>query len=516
MAAVLLGQGLGVPVLKFLGGLDAVGAQGLREDDWLGLPSGVGHLYGAYAGDLAEGGAGQLAPDASGFDQGVVDIPEDEAWSGHVGGHSSIVVELDPLGRRFGMVGSVCDRGCVTSGHIGERIAAYRRRRGMSQAALAGLVGRSESWLSQVERGVRSVDRLSVLLDVSRVLRVEVEVLTGRAWQYAPNGSPMLDGLDGVRRFFSRYDALLGVDLGRTHDLVKVKSRVAAAHATYQSAGYEQLIGELPDLLADADVVRQSAEPADRREALLAYVSAYGVVAKLLTKMGAGDLALLAADRCATAAVETESLSARGMAAYQVVCALLTGSARPEDAEPLAVAMAERAQAGASGDEPELLSVAGALWLVAAVIAARRADRGEAWRRLDLAEGLAVTLGTDANFVYTAFGGTNVAIHRVSVAAELGDPAGAVRASSTIDPERLPPGLNSRRAQVHLDLAWAQAQRKKDSDAVLHLLEAEQTAPEAVRYNVVARELIRELLVRQRRMKTSTLHRLAVRAGVLD
>ncbi|WP_428983209.1 helix-turn-helix transcriptional regulator [Phytohabitans maris] len=44
------------------------------------------------------------------------------------------------------------------SGSVGERIAAYRRRRGLSQAALAGLVGRSELWLSQVERGIRSVD----------------------------------------------------------------------------------------------------------------------------------------------------------------------------------------------------------------------------------------------------------------------------------------------------------------------------------------------------------------------
>jgi transcriptional regulator with XRE-family HTH domain len=52
----------------------------------------------------------------------------------------------------------------MSSGAIGERVGAYRRRRGLSQAALAGLVGRSESWLSQVERGVRSVDRLSTIL----------------------------------------------------------------------------------------------------------------------------------------------------------------------------------------------------------------------------------------------------------------------------------------------------------------------------------------------------------------
>jgi transcriptional regulator with XRE-family HTH domain len=36
-------------------------------------------------------------------------------------------------------------------------------------AALAGLVGRSESWLSQVERGIRSVYPLSVLLDMAKI-----------------------------------------------------------------------------------------------------------------------------------------------------------------------------------------------------------------------------------------------------------------------------------------------------------------------------------------------------------
>jgi transcriptional regulator with XRE-family HTH domain len=92
----------------------------------------------------------------------------------------------------------------------GARIAAYRRRRGLSQAALAGLVGRSESWLSQVERGVRSVDRLSVLLDLARVLHVDIEALTGRSWQYAPNGSALAGGLIEVRRALTSYTALRG------------------------------------------------------------------------------------------------------------------------------------------------------------------------------------------------------------------------------------------------------------------------------------------------------------------
>jgi len=39
---------------------------------------------------------------------------------------------------------------------IGERIRLYRRRRGLSPPRLVQLIGRSESWLSQVERGTAS------------------------------------------------------------------------------------------------------------------------------------------------------------------------------------------------------------------------------------------------------------------------------------------------------------------------------------------------------------------------
>jgi tetratricopeptide (TPR) repeat protein len=248
---------------------------------------------------------------------------------------------------------------------------------------------------------------------------------------------------------------------------------------------------------------------------MLGYASVYVVAAKLLTKLGAADMAMLAADRCATAAVDADSLSARGMAAYQVVCALLRAD-RSDEAERLAVSMAELVQRDARADAPMLVSIAGALWLIGAIAAARRTDRGEAWRRLDYAESLAGMLGQDGNYAWTAFGTTNVAIHRVSVAAELGDAGEALRVATAVDPNRLPEGLSSRRAQVHLDLAWAQTQRKRDAEAILHLLEAERIAPEAVRYNVMVREIIREMLARGSRQKTSALHDLAVRAGVLD
>ena len=51
----------------------------------------------------------------------------------------------------------------------GARIARARRRRGLSQSVLAGLVGRSESWLSQVECGKRGVDSHAVLTRMAAV-----------------------------------------------------------------------------------------------------------------------------------------------------------------------------------------------------------------------------------------------------------------------------------------------------------------------------------------------------------
>jgi len=60
----------------------------------------------------------------------------------------------------------------------GQRIARARRRRGLSQAVLAGLIGRSESWLSQVERGKRGIDSHSVLVRLAEVLHVAIHAIS--------------------------------------------------------------------------------------------------------------------------------------------------------------------------------------------------------------------------------------------------------------------------------------------------------------------------------------------------
>jgi transcriptional regulator with XRE-family HTH domain len=396
-------------------------------------------------------------------------------------------------------------------GPIGERIRIYRGRRGLSQKELAGLIGRSESWLSQVERGVRSVDKFSVLVDIAQVLKTNVETLVGTRMEYAPNGDAPVDGIDAVAAALTAYPGLAHEELTNSTISLDDAERLAdEAHARYQLADYAAAARVLAGLVPAVDMAVARESLADAERSLRIQHAVYLATAKLLTKTGDGHLAWLAADRASTAAVRLGSPALKGLAAYQVTTALLKLD-RLAEAERVALAAAE----SLDDDSPIGISIQGALFLIAAVIAGRRSDRKSANERLRRAQYLADALGEDGNHGWTAFGPTNVAIHQVSVAAELGDAETAIQHAEQIDTSSLPDVLRSRRAQVHLDAAWAYAQHNDDSAVVINLMETERVAPQMLRYNVVAREILRELLKRERRTATPGLRALAARAGVL-
>ena len=197
---------------------------------------------------------------------------------------------------------------------IGARIGRWRRRRGLSQVALAGLVGRSESWLSQVERGVRGVDSLAVVRELARVLRVDVDDLAPSAATGSHRAGR--SGAVDIER------ALFAPRAGESASAVGV----TAAHAAYQDCRYAEVLAGLPELMTRLAAV---ADP---------QLSAAGwtVVSKMLTKVGADDLALVAAERARDAARHSGDRADLGMAVYQVVCALLP-TGRAEVAELLAL-----------------------------------------------------------------------------------------------------------------------------------------------------------------------------------
>jgi transcriptional regulator with XRE-family HTH domain len=99
----------------------------------------------------------------------------------------------------------------------GEQIAHYRKRLGLSQVELAGLIGRSDSWVSQVERGVRAVDRLSVPQKVADAPGVSVaERRGGEASEPEPSDARP-EAFESLRLTLTGHPATAAV-LGDTPD----------------------------------------------------------------------------------------------------------------------------------------------------------------------------------------------------------------------------------------------------------------------------------------------------------
>jgi len=60
---------------------------------------------------------------------------------------------------------------------FGRQVAFLRKKFGYSQAEFARKIDRSETWVSQVERGVRKIDRMSVLERLADALDVPLAEL---------------------------------------------------------------------------------------------------------------------------------------------------------------------------------------------------------------------------------------------------------------------------------------------------------------------------------------------------
>ncbi|MGH8884969.1 MAG: hypothetical protein ACRDYX_07315 [Egibacteraceae bacterium] len=160
----------------------------------------------------------------------------------------------------------------------------------------------------------------------------------------------------------------------------------------------------------------------------------------------------------------------------------------------------------------EQWSLWGSLQLTQAVIAVRGGDGAYAWRLLRDARTAAQLVGPGRNDYWESFGPANVGAHEVAVALESGDAREALRHADHIDIDELP--MAQRRAEVLIDVAQAHGLLQDDAATVALLLEAERHAPETVGYSVLARELVRVCLGRERRSRTPGLRGLAERLGI--
>lgn len=380
---------------------------------------------------------------------------------------------------------------------IGERIAFYRRRRGLTQSVLAGLVGRSEDWLSKIERGERDIRRLDVLAELAGALRVTLGDLLGQPVM-VEDQTPGGDDVPAIR------DALMApTRLSRTLfgdrpafdvDARQVATLAEHAWADFQRGRLGAVIASLPGLITSTQQLEDAANDAPDERAWAVSARVHHLAATTTSKIGEGDLAWMAAERALAAADRADDPLVLASAARAGAHALLAAG-RSDDAMMLGMTAARWLGGQSRRDEPAALSLLGMLYLRVAVAAARKQDRSTTNEMLRAASAAANRLGDDANYWMTGFGPTNVALHFISTALELGDVDWVVRQSGVATTDDTP----VERAVAYLiDTGRALSLVARDDDALGRFLEAERLAPSLVRHSASVRESVRSMHRRSR------------------
>ncbi|MER5185422.1 hypothetical protein ABT009_45360 [Streptomyces sp. NPDC002896] len=243
---------------------------------------------------------------------------------------------------------------------------------------------------------------------------------------------------------------------------------------------------QLPDLLAEALAATRTRRVNERDAAFRLLALAYQTAAQVLGKVGESELAWIAADRGLAAAQQSGDLPVTGSLVRSVLHCL-TSTGRYEAALHLLDDAEEHFRPGSGEATGDQLSVYGALQLAGAMAAARTDNRGHVRELLRRADHAAQRLGADGNHLWTAFGPTNVAVHTVATAGELGDHQIAADLGQRLDTSGLPV---ERRVRHDLEVARALAAHNRTDDALAVLLRAEATAPEQVRHHTMSRELV--------------------------
>jgi transcriptional regulator with XRE-family HTH domain len=400
-----------------------------------------------------------------------------------------------------------------------DRVAALRRRQGLSQRELAAAVRRSESWVSQVERGVQPVERFAVLQALADALGVPVSTLhpaTGTSAGVASSKErpPQLEALRLVLAGHPALHALFPTGQNpQEPDIARLEERISHVWDLTHTSRFNDLGQELILLLPELESAVRHSKGRNRRVLSQILARAYQAATAAFVQVDEPDAAWIAADRSIRAGEDSGQ-------PLQVIAGLLRMAHaflrlhRLELAEHVASTAAEALADRVARDDcpPPELSLYGAAHLALAVIAAHDNNRTQARQHIETARAVAARFGHDRNDFDTEFGPTNVEIHAVTVAADLGDAGEALEAAATVDVS----GLSAeRQARFHLDLARAHAQRRHVGDATAALLIAEARSPEQTHSHALVRETIYDLLALSGRRPTQELQELARRCGAI-
>lgn len=397
---------------------------------------------------------------------------------------------------------------------IGRRARRARLRLGMPQADLAAALGKTQGWVSKMERGLIELDRVGLLNLLAAELHVHPNDLIGRPYNSNPRENQWQVAAASILRELRRYD-LTPVFEGTPRPSDELWRELTRLHRLRDTAANVAILRVLPDLLREARALAEVVTGHEREEAYSVYAVACKFAHTAAHALGHPELIAMAAERAAWSARLSGDPVMPALADWMRVWDMW---ATADWADSLT--LSDKALAGIQDHydrgEPLALRMWGSLQLRAAVSAARGNRTTEAEDRIGYARD---AVGRMADYqgppVYdrhsVTFSPGNVQIHAISVALETGDQTKALAINRRTSPEVVAGLPNSRQGHHHMDLARAWLWDGSRDRALAELETAERIAPQLVRNHPIARSTLRSIVYAERAVTREKLRRMSDR-----
>jgi transcriptional regulator with XRE-family HTH domain len=373
---------------------------------------------------------------------------------------------------------------------IGQRVKLLRERAGMSRPVLAGLVGKSPEWVKSVELGRILSPRLTVLAQLAKALKVPVQTLIAEVDQVVLAPGPGHAALPAVRDALNRWRV---PDAGQPQRLEHIAARLDGAwRARHAAPDHRTVLGALlPDLIRDAQRAALTYPGDDRRRAQALLADTLGLTQMFLAYQPAADLLWRVVDRALVAALESGDPVALAQATWFAIEAH-RDAGDWDTALGVNLDTVDALRPALPDGDDGLLGMVGALYAAAAFTAARAGRAGDAWRFWDEADAVVRRLPDGYYQRATSFSKPVMIAHAVTLEVELREGGTAVRTATRAQADAIP--SRPRRARHLIEVARGHHLHRDDAATLSLLAGAHSTAPETIRYNLYARQIVTDLM----------------------
>jgi transcriptional regulator with XRE-family HTH domain len=377
---------------------------------------------------------------------------------------------------------------------IGARARMIRRLRGLSLDVAAGLAGIGKQYLSMLELGQRGFNRRGLVEDLANALGCSVADLAGQP--YLPSdrrstAAALAAALSSIRLALNDFGPMDVPDV-TLRPLEALASLTDKANEQCGQAHYSQAGHDLGSLLAESQASALTVPPTERDKAFTSAVIACFAAGVVSSRAGNIDLAATAARRGYDLAMQHDNPGLLGFARWYWALELTTTGARARAHAVLSKGIDDltpAVQVAASDTLPA--EVIGMMHLQQARTAARQQRADDAHAHLDEAAHVADRVG-ERNGMRQHFGPTNVAAWRVSIGVELSEGAKAYEDATAAPIGIAALGSRERASSLHFDFARVLAQEggPRDGESIRHLDTADRIAPQRIRSDALARDLV--------------------------